>query len=37
LTDERARLEAALPLMAVSVFHTAAWVFQNTQPWEWPK
>ena len=37
LTDERARLEAALALMAVSVFHTAAWVFQNTQPWEWPK
>ncbi|WP_423222243.1 hypothetical protein [Candidatus Amarolinea aalborgensis] len=37
LTEERARLEAALPLIAVSVFHTAAWVFQNTQPWEWPK
>ena len=37
LTDERARLEAAVALIGVSVFHTAAWVFQNTQPWEWPK
>jgi hypothetical protein len=37
LTTERTRLEAALALIGVSIFHTAAWVFQNTQPWEWPK
>ena len=37
LTTERTRLQAALPLIAVSVFHTAAWIFQNTQAWEWPK
>ena len=37
LTTERARWQASLALIAVSVFHTAAWVYQNTQPWEWPK
>lgn len=37
LTTERTRLQAALPLIGLSVFHTAAWIFQNTQAWEWPK
>lgn len=37
LPSERTRLEACLALIGVSIFHTAAWVFQNTQPWEWPK
>ena len=37
LSDERARLEAALALVGLSAFHTAAWIFQNTRPWEWPQ
>jgi hypothetical protein len=26
----------ALPLLLVQGWHTAAWIFQNTLPWEWP-
>ena len=37
LSGERARLEAALALVGLSAFHTAAWIFQNTRPWEWPQ
>ncbi|MFZ1466220.1 MAG: hypothetical protein WAV60_19430 [Anaerolineae bacterium] len=37
LPDERARWEAALALVGLSAFHTAAWIFQNTRPWEWGK
>lgn len=25
-----------LPLIAVQLIHTAAWVYQNTRPWSWP-
>lgn len=25
-----------LPLVLLQALHTAAWVYQNTQPWEWP-
>jgi len=35
---ERVALRAAAwALIAVQVMHTAAWVYQNTQPWFWPK
>jgi hypothetical protein len=27
---------AALPLIAVQAMHTAAWIYQNTLPWQWP-
>ena len=27
--------EAAPDLIAVSAMHTAAWIYQNTVPWEW--
>ena len=34
---ERAALRAAAwMLVAVQVMHSAAWVYQNTQPWFWP-
>ena len=34
---ERAALRAAAwALIAVQLMHTAAWVYQNTQPWFWP-
>lgn len=26
----------AAPLLLVQGLHTAAWIFQNTRPWEWP-
>jgi hypothetical protein len=26
----------AAPLIAVQVLHTAAWIYQNTLPWQWP-
>jgi hypothetical protein len=26
----------ALPLLLVQGWHTAAWIFQNTLPWDWP-
>jgi len=28
---------ASLVLVATQLFHTSAWIFQNTQPWFWPK
>ncbi len=27
---------AVAPLLLVQGLHTAAWIFQNTRPWEWP-
>ena len=27
---------AAIPLIAIQTLHTAAWVYQNTLPWQWP-
>lgn len=37
-TVARRRTLAAgmVPLILIQVLHTAAWVYQNTLPWEWP-
>lgn len=31
-----ALLAGALPLIVLQALHTAAWVYSNTLPWEWP-
>ncbi len=31
-----ALLGGVAPLILVQAMHTAAWVYQNTRPWEWP-
>ncbi|MDH7487796.1 MAG: hypothetical protein QHJ81_16175 [Anaerolineae bacterium] len=36
LPERVARRAAAWMLIAVQVMHSAAWVYQNTQPWAWP-
>lgn len=35
LPERRDLAEAGLALIAVSAAHTAAWIYQNTLPWEW--
>ncbi len=35
LNEEGDRWQAALPLLGAAIFHSAAWIFQNTRPWEW--
>lgn len=36
LPDRGQLAQAGLMLVAVSAMHTAAWIYQNTLPWEWP-
>jgi hypothetical protein len=36
LPEVEALWAAAWALIPVQGFHTAAWVYQNTLPWEWP-
>ncbi|MBP9074535.1 MAG: hypothetical protein KBG20_19660 [Caldilineaceae bacterium] len=36
LTERRHLFSAALPLLTIQTLHTAAWVYQNTLPWDWP-
>jgi hypothetical protein len=36
LPDARLRRAAVLPLILVQVLHTAAWIYQNRLPWQWP-
>jgi len=36
LPDRGQLAQAGLMLIAVSAIHTAAWIYQNTLPWEWP-
>ena len=37
LRDRGHLAQAALMLTAVSAVHSAAWIYQNTLPWDWPK
>jgi hypothetical protein len=34
--DDRTLVAGFLPLLAIQVLHTAAWIYQNTLPWSWP-
>jgi hypothetical protein len=36
LPDARLRRAALLPLILVQILHTAAWIYQNRLPWQWP-
>ena len=36
LTERRQLFAATLPLLTVQALHTAAWIYQNTLPWDWP-
>ncbi len=36
LPDRGQLAQAGLMLVTVSAMHTAAWIYQNTLPWEWP-
>lgn len=36
LPDRGELAQAGLMLTTVSAMHTAAWIYQNTLPWEWP-
>ncbi|MBX3000046.1 MAG: hypothetical protein KF893_16110 [Caldilineaceae bacterium] len=36
LPDPRLRRAAVAPLILVQALHTAAWVYQNRLPWQWP-
>jgi hypothetical protein len=36
LPDKRALRAGALPLLVLQGWHTAAWIYQNTLPWQWP-
>lgn len=36
LPARRTLIAGALPLIVLQVLHTAAWVYSNTLPWEWP-
>jgi hypothetical protein len=36
LPDVRLRRAAVLPLILVQALHTAAWIYQNRLPWQWP-
>ncbi|MFN8490251.1 MAG: hypothetical protein U0350_21870 [Caldilineaceae bacterium] len=37
LPTRRYLLAGAMPLIMVQWLHTAAWIYQNTLPWSWPK
>ena len=37
LPTRRYLLAGAIPLIMVQWLHTAAWIYQNTWPWSWPK
>ncbi len=36
LISSRYATMGALPLIAAQAMHTAAWIYQNTLPWQWP-
>ncbi|MCB0161347.1 MAG: hypothetical protein KDD83_24600, partial [Caldilineaceae bacterium] len=36
LLRDRYLAPAMAPLILVQVLHTAAWIYQNTLPWQWP-
>jgi len=36
IADRRALTAGAIPLIVLQYAHLAAWVYQNTLPWEWP-
>jgi hypothetical protein len=36
LPDKRFLRASALPLLVLQGWHTAAWIYQNTLPWQWP-
>ncbi|HIQ04863.1 MAG TPA: hypothetical protein EYH31_04105 [Anaerolineae bacterium] len=36
LPDREQLRRAGLAAVVTSFIHTAAWIYQNTQPWEWP-
>lgn len=36
VASRRALAAGMLPLLLLQALHTAAWVYQNTLPWEWP-
>ena len=37
LPTRRYLVAGAMPLVMVQCLHTAAWIYQNTLPWSWPK
>jgi len=37
LPTRRYLLAGTIPLIMVQCLHTAAWIYQNTLPWRWPK
>lgn len=37
LTSGRLLAAGTLPLIALQALHSAAWVYSNTLPWQWPK
>lgn len=36
LPDAHLRRAAVVPLILLQVLHTAAWIYQNRLPWQWP-
>lgn len=36
IADPRRLVAGTLPLITVQALHTAAWIYQNMLPWEWP-
>jgi hypothetical protein len=36
LLDRRYLIQGVAPLLLLQALHTAAWIYQNTLPWEWP-
>jgi hypothetical protein len=34
--DRRYLILGVAPLLILQALHTAAWIYQNTLPWEWP-
>ena len=36
LTERRLLRAGMAPLLLVQALHTAAWIYQNTRPWQWP-
>ena len=37
LPERRALVQAGWALVVAQAYHTLAWVYQNTLPWQWPK
>jgi hypothetical protein len=37
LPERQALTQAGWALVAAQAYHTLAWIYQNTRPWEWPK